>query len=467
MQSAWKVGLMVVLFGVLLLASYALLQRSMFAEETIEYYVEFEDAGGLSVGARVLLSGVQIGSVTRVELVRPGQARATLAVGKRYEIPEGVTAVLPTPFISIGDRQIQLIVPSDSTGVLSAGAVIPGTVFSPMETILPDSNKTLEELNRTLVALRGLLEDDELKAGLYGMISASEESITSFGNLANRMDGILARNAGKFDELLATTARSLLNLEALSLEVRELAESGLLQDKAVLLLDNLNEAVLAGKELIASLDVLATNPELTAAIMETAANVRSISDSGTRIAVSAELIAENGVIVSDEAIKLARKANELADEVGELLDSLKAAIERFQIGGTAFTEGLEVSTDLTRELSHGRFRADVNVTLPVGETKVTFGLYDAFESNKLNLQLHNQLTNRLDLRYGVYASKPGVGVDYALAPRLAFRGDLFDLNDTQLDLRLRYQFTNTIHGWFGIERLLRRSSPSIGVGIKQ
>ena len=36
MQSAWKVGLMVVLFGVLLLASYAVLQRSMFAEETVE-----------------------------------------------------------------------------------------------------------------------------------------------------------------------------------------------------------------------------------------------------------------------------------------------------------------------------------------------------------------------------------------------------------------------------------------------
>lgn len=458
---------MFVLFVGLLLGSFAVLQRSLFAEETTEYFVDFEDAGGLSVGARVLLSGVQIGSVSKVELVRPGLARATLAVGSQYKIPAGATAVLPTPFISIGDRQIQLIAPSDATGVLAAGAVIPGKVFSPMETILPDSNATLAELNGTLVALRGLLEDDELKSSLYSMVSASERSISSFGDLANRIDGLLVQNAGRFDELLATTARSLLNLEALSIEVREFAESGLLQDKAVLMLDNLNEAVLAGKELVANLDALATNPELTAALMETAENVRSISDSGIRIAESAEVIAENGVIVSDEAITLARKANALADEVGELLDSFRAAIERFQIGGTALTEGVEVSTDLTRESSPGRFRSDVNITLPVGSQKVTFGMYDAFESNKLNLQLHDQITNRLDFRYGVYASKPGVGVDYAFAPRLSFRGDLFDLNDTQLDMRLRYQFTNTIHGWFGLERILRRSAPSIGIGIKK
>ncbi|MCH8978912.1 MAG: MCE family protein [Armatimonadetes bacterium] len=469
MQAAWKVGLLVVVFVGLLVATYAILERSVFAKPTTLYYIEFADAGGLTTGATVLLAGVRIGSVTDVDLMTARKARVTIAVESQHQIPQGSTAVLPTSLISIGDRRIEIVPPQEAGTVayLEPGDTFPGYLRSPMESLLPDSESTVKELNATLAAFRELLEDEEMKAGVNRLVAASEKTIESFGDLALRMDGLMADNADALASLLATTGRSLENLEAVSVEVRRLVDSGEFEDRTLALLDNLNEAVIMGQELMAELNAFATDPELKKAITETLKNVQSMSESGTRIADSAEVMAENGVIVSEEAVKLARKANELADEVKELLDRFRDTIDRIGVGGTVFATGAELTADVIREADPGRFRSDVNVTVPLGDQRLTLGLYDAFESNKINLQLGRDYDSRLAVRYGVYAGKAALGVDYALAPRLGLRGDLFGLNDPRLDLRFRYHFGDGVNGWFGVERVFQRPMPVAGVGIKR
>jgi phospholipid/cholesterol/gamma-HCH transport system substrate-binding protein len=192
-----------------------------------------------------------------------------------------------------------------------------------------------------------------------------------------------------------------------------------------------------------------------------------MSESGVRIANSAEAMAENGVVVSDEAVKLAKKANDLAVKVDELIETFKQTLQRFSTPAGALTSGVEFSADLVRQTDPGRFRTDINVAIPLGTEKLTLGLYDAAESNKLNAQFIRGLQKGLDLRYGVYASKPGVGVDYSLARGLNLRGDLFGLNDPQLDLRLGYGFGQGFNVWFGLERLFQKPAAAIGFGIKK
>lgn len=469
MQAAWKVGLLVVVFVGLLVATYAILQKSFFATETDEYIVEFANAGGLESGARVLYAGVQIGSVTKVELATAGKAHATIAVERGYQIPEGSTAVLPTSFISIGDRQVEIVPPMNAETVvmLQPGSVIPGSLASPMQNIFPDSEKTIAELNATLVAFRELVEDEKLRGGLTSMMATSEETIEKFGGLATRMDTLIAQNSGSFEQMMATTAVSLENLQAVTYEVRKLVESGDLQERTTKLLDNLNSAVESGQKLVNELNALATDPEMRNSLQETLANVKTMSESGTRIADSAETMAENGVVVSDEAVKLAKKANELAIKVDELIETFKQTLQKFTAGGAALAGGVGFNADLVRETDPGRFRTDLNVSVPFGQEKLNLGLYDAAESNKLNLQLQRSLRSGLDLRYGVYASKPALGVDYALAPRFSLRGDLFGLNDPQMDLRLGYGFDQGFNLWLGVERVFQRPAAAIGFGIRR
>jgi phospholipid/cholesterol/gamma-HCH transport system substrate-binding protein len=469
MQATWKVGLLVIVFVGLLLATYAVLQRSAFAKETDDYYVEFANAGGIQAGAPVLLAGVRIGSVTKVELVTVGKARATIAIERGHQIPVGSRAVLPTSFLTIGDRQIEIVPPSDAerAAMLKPGDTIPGTLASPMQNIFPDSEKTIAELNATLVSFRELLEDEELRGGLKSLMATSEETVARFGGLAERMDTVISQNSKSLDTLLATTAVSLENLQAVTYEIRELVESGQIQDRTVALLDSLNTAVESGQKLIAELNSLASDPTMRTNLQETLANMRTMSESGTRIATSAEAMAENGVVVSDEAVKLAKKANELAVKVDELIETFKQTLQRFAPGAAALGTGVEFSADLVRESDPGRFRTDINVAVPLGREKLTLGLYDAAESNKLNAQFIRAIRGGMDLRYGVYASKPGIGVDYAFAPRLNFRADLFGLNDPQLDLRMAYRFDQGFSAWLGLERLFQRPAPALGFGIRK
>jgi phospholipid/cholesterol/gamma-HCH transport system substrate-binding protein len=469
MQAAWKVGLLVVVFVGLLLSTYAILKKSFFATETDEYIVEFANAGGLESGARVLYAGVQIGSVTKVELATAGMAHATIAVEQRYQIPKGSRAVLPTSFIAIGDRQVEIIPPADAerTAMLRPGDVIPGSLSSPMEGIFPDTESTIAELNATLVSFRNLLEDEELRGGIKSLMATSEKTVEGFGGLATRMDTLIAQNSDGIERMMETTAVSLENLQAVTYEVRKLVESGDIQDRTVALLDNLNKAVESGQKLVNELNALATDPEMRSSLEATLANVKTMSESGTRIATSAEAMAENGVIVSDEAVKLSKKANELAIKVDELIETFKQTLQRFSAGGTSLVTDTGFSADLVRESNPGRFRTDINVTVPFGKDKLAMGLYDAAESNKLNLQMQRNLRSGLDFRYGIYASKPGVGVDYSLAPRLSLRSDLFGLNETQMDLRLAYGFDQGFNAWFGLERIFQRPGAALGFGVKK
>ncbi len=469
MQAAWKVGLLVVVFVGLLLATYAILKKSFFATETEAYIVEFENAGGLESGARVLYAGVQIGSVTKVELATAGKAHATIAIEKRYQIPKGSRAVLPTSFIAIGDRQVEIVPPAnaESVAMLRPGDIIQGSLSSPMEGIFPDTESTIAELNATLVSFRELLEDKELRGGITNLLATSERTVEGFGGLATRMDTMIAQNSEGIEKMMATTAVSLENLQAVTYEVRKLVESGDIQDRTVLLLDNLNKAVESGQKLVSELNSLATDPEMRNSLESTLSNVKTMSESGIRIATSAEAMAENGVLVSDEAVKLSKKANELAIKVDELIETFKQTLQKFAPGSGAMLSSVGFSADLVRETNPGRFRTDVNVSVPFGKEKLTLGLYDAAESNKLNFQFQRGLSPGLDLRYGVYASKPAIGVDYALAPRLNLRSDLFGLNETQMDLRLSYGFDQGFSAWFGLERIFQHPGVALGFGVKK
>ena len=65
-------GLVVIGLGV---AGYAILGRSLLAPKTTPYYAYFKDAAGVTEGAKVLMAGVKIGSVTEVKLESPTSAR--------------------------------------------------------------------------------------------------------------------------------------------------------------------------------------------------------------------------------------------------------------------------------------------------------------------------------------------------------------------------------------------------------
>jgi phospholipid/cholesterol/gamma-HCH transport system substrate-binding protein len=344
-----------------------------------------------------------------------------------------------------------------------------GVLQSPLEGLFPDTETTIAELNKTLVAVQKLLGDEELKGGVTNLMESGAQTAQSFGRLAGTMDRELSRSAPKINRILDTVAVSLSEMQVVATRIREVADDPKLKEEATKLLASLGEAANQGQLLVQDLRRTTNDPELQASLKATLKNFETMSDSGTRIAADAERMATNGVAISEEVKTLMGKANKLADEVEKLVGDAKKGIERFTgPGGSAsLLPEIGVETDLIYQVEPNLFRIDANVLLPAGQETIVFGLYDAFESNKINLQLDRQIDQRLGLRYGVYASKPGLGVSYAFAPNVRLRGDLYGLNDTQFDLRLRYDFSGGVHLWGGVEGIFGRNAPAIGIGIKR
>lgn len=473
MPAAWKVGALVLIFVGLILGIFATLGASIFTEPKELYYAKFADAGGLDSGADVLLAGVSIGRVDKVELTSTGEAIATLAIEQGRKLDKSLVAVLPTSFISLGDKQVLLRPMAQASGTYTAGDrsdPIPGILQGPLDEIFPDTEETMAELNKTMVAFRSLLEDKELKDGLVGIMKSGETTATKFGNLADNFNSTLTQNSDEINTLMKTMVATMKNVQSVSAEIEEFAASGTLQDQTEQLLTTMNAAATEGKGLMEDLRAYTADPELQDSLKSTLKNFESMSASGVNIAADTEVMTKNGIEISQQTKELMTKANKLADEVEKLIEDVKGAVKKFDptgAGAGGLIPKVEVESDLTYNTEASRIRTDLNLKIPAGKEKLIFGLYDAFESNKLNILLERSINDRTDLRYGVYASKPGAGVSYRFAPNTWLQSEVFGLNDPQLDLRLKHRFNEALHGWVGIERVFDRNSPAIGIGIKR
>lgn len=473
MQSAARVGLLVTVFVALLVGAYAILGRSFFAPKVKRYHAVFADAGGLTNGARVLLSGVKVGQVVGVELTPDNQAKVTMEIQEAVAIPKGAFAAIPSSLIGIGDRYVEIVTTEAGTGTLAAGETMPGRKIGALDNLMPDSKKTLEELNGTLAAARKLLEDDSLKRSIQSLMDNGAKTADSFAKLGQKVDYLLTENRATLASALKQGEAAVTNLNKVTAEVYEFAKSGKVQDGVMGLLDEMKVAVGQGRELIADMNALLTDPQLRGPMNEIMANAKTMTDTGTRIAANAEQMSVDGKeitakasLLADKALTLADKMNELADDMKELLGKAKGAVDK--IGQQASKLGpIDVTMSGFRETRPNRNRAEVDVKVPYAGTNYHIGLYDAFESNKLNLQIGKPFGNGSEFRYGVYAGTAGLGVDYQVAPNLTMRGDAYGINRPRLDLRAAYNVGQGVSIWAGLDKVFDRNAPVIGVSIRK
>ncbi|MBS1706172.1 MAG: MCE family protein [Armatimonadetes bacterium] len=477
MQNASRVGILVVLFAALLLGAYAVLQRSVFSPKTVRYFADFADAGGVTVGSKVLLAGVQVGQVAEVKLVSGTTARMTLQVQDGVQIPQGSVAVLPTALIGIGDRQVELTPPTKAqAGFIAPESILKGEQRSPLQAFAPDSGKTVDALNNTLNASTKLLQsmekvvsDESLKRDLQTLLQSSNQTAQNFGQLAQRFDQTLAQNQAALHGIVKNTQSVTRDLTEMSSTFAKYVKSGKLEGQMDTLVSDLSGALDQGTGLVSDLRALVNNPQMQGDLKGILANTRTMTETGTEIAVNTNKLIEKGLEVGENVNQLMIKANNLADQAGELFDEVKKKL----LGVGASTGGVmgglketQLSADLFRETDPNRWRTEVNLTIPAGkDKKIHFGLWDAFESNKLNAQLGHTV-GRSQLRYGVYASKPGVGADYELSKNWSVRGDIFGVNNPRFDFHTKLQMNKNLYGWLGIERIFDRNAPSIGIGFR-
>lgn len=93
-------------------------------------YARFPWGAGLKPGQPVLLAGVQVGFVDRVELIPDGTLGVTMQLQSQYKVPQGTTATVQANGI-FGDQLIALTPVRATTATLPEGDTIPLGVGAP------------------------------------------------------------------------------------------------------------------------------------------------------------------------------------------------------------------------------------------------------------------------------------------------------------------------------------------------
>ena len=467
MQSAtWKVGLLVVVFAGLAYGVYVLLGARLTGENVYRVYADFENIGGLTKGAKVMMAGVDVGTVEAIELVSAHRARATLAIRRGVRIPEGTTARLPGAMFLPADQKVDLIPPTEIVGFLEPGQVLMGTLGETLESILPEGRRTLVAVQEAIKALQAVVEDQEYQLRLKSILANADLTSAQIALLSRRLNRFAAENEAILNRIIRDAASATADVKVAVAAATDFISDPQWKSRAESLLDSLQTTADRTQRLVTSVDELVSDRELQENIRSTAKNVDSITQSGVEMAATGKEIAANVKAFSEKANVLADDASEIAAEAKILLNRLNEIVQGVPtIRPPRFGEP-QTRIDFLRDTGLSRFRTDILVDYPLTSTTRVFGgLYDATEDNSITLQYGTRHSPWLSSRYGLYASKPGVGVDLALSPRMWLEADAFDPNDLSFNVRARFGFGSNWGGFFGVDRIFEDNSLILGMSV--
>jgi phospholipid/cholesterol/gamma-HCH transport system substrate-binding protein len=464
----WKVGLLIIVFAALVYGAYVVIGGPFAERNTYVIYAEFADVAGLTSGSRVTMAGVSIGSVSAVELVDPHTARATLTLNRKYRVPVGSVAQLPTSLLLPADMRVEILPPTKPERYVPAGGTIRGERAMSLADLLPEGTKTLHAVQESLNALTAILKDQEYETRLKSILANADATSAQIALLSDRLNRFADENEALLAQIIQDAASATSDVRTAVAHATELITDPQWKSRAEVLLDSMQDTMDRAEQVVQSVDDLVNDPVLRQNLEATMANSEQITATGVEIAATGKEIAANVEVFTDKANRLADDAAEIADEAKRLLSRLNEIVgEVPTIRAPKFAQP-KITLDFLRNTDADLFRTDVYVTYPLAaDSLIVGGVYDATESNKINLQYGARSGERLWTRYGLYASKPGVGVDFLLSPRLALRAELFDPNDASFNIRTLMRIGPQWGAFVGFDRLFEDNAFVFGVSLER
>jgi phospholipid/cholesterol/gamma-HCH transport system substrate-binding protein len=166
---------------------------------------------------------------------------------------------------------------------------------------------------------------------------------------------------------------------------------------------------------------------------------------------------QNATEQGEEAV---RKINDL---LGRLTGESGASAPNIRLPQVEFVG------NISEQVNPSRLRVDGEARISLSQRDLlNVGAYDFGGNTRFIFQGGRRFGDTVLARYGLYASKLGVGVEWT--PRgsgTAFRADLWDANRPQHDLRALFRVNKNASVWLGADGLFRGDpAPIIGVQLR-
>lgn len=392
--------------------------------------VVFDDIMGLTEGSSVTMAGVRIGRVDDIKLSDKQQALVILKIGQEYRIPLDSVFILRVGLL-VGEKSIDIVPNRESHEYLHRNARVVGQVPPRIEDILPDARRLVANLTAVSATLRDTLTGIDFKGKLNRSLANIESATANLDLTMAHVHNLVSAQSDDIRGIVNNVLLASEGLRDLARQLDRIAQESRLGESIGATLASVQHAAAALERTTVSLEQLVTSPDFQADIRETASEAR-------------------------QAVTEARNTIAKLDRVLE---------------GPRIRVGVPVQETSLESLyvpDEGRFRTSVVATL-ARSTKsfLKVGVYDVGGTNKLILQPGQPLDSQTNIRYGIYASKLGVGLDHVFSKKFYAVANMYDPVDPRLDVLTGYKLGNNLDVLLGVDKLFDDNQLTLGVRLSR
>jgi phospholipid/cholesterol/gamma-HCH transport system substrate-binding protein len=208
-----KIGLLVVLTGVVLFYGLNFLKGVNILNPTNYYKVEYADLAGLTEDASVFSKGYKIGRVSEIsyDYTKEIPFVVTLDIERDIQIPEGAVAQLTSDGLIRG-KCIKIEIDPTAATFLSRGdtiksQVVPGLMDALEKDLVPKVNQIVSSADSLLLSVRAITEGEDLKESLTNIKSITSNLETTTNDLNVVIKNDVPRIVKKVDNVAGSLAQ--------------------------------------------------------------------------------------------------------------------------------------------------------------------------------------------------------------------------------------------------------------------
>lgn len=469
-----KVGLVVFSALVVLIGVYWFLGGISLGAQSYPVYALFPNAQKLDKGADIRMAGVKIGVVSDINLTKNSQARVEMLIWNENKIPSDSIARITTGGF-IGDNFVEII-PGTSSSNIKPNQKLNSQQLVQMEQVMQDVSVLLVELKKSAKGVNAILGDKEIINTIKDTLKTLDKSAKTASQMIASANGIVGSSSPQISRILENLSITSENATRLSKNLNEIVATDArpninkIMKQAASMMENLNQT-------ISDVD------ELVSMGKQGAAGLGQVLDKVNNTAAQAEEMSKNlnqasaGIkdLATDQQMKCDLKQtikniNDATEQAKELVTSLNKKYGKYYPPAKkvekANVPDYGLVTNSLWNTGKGQYRVDANYTFAgTNNSMYRIGAYNIGESTKLNLQAGKVFSFSDTFRYGLYASRIGIGYDHRFGP-LIISSDIFRPNSPEMELRGVVNITPTIGLYTGVLDMFHPEYNDLMVGLR-
>lgn len=473
---AAKVGMVVILAMIMVGLIMSQLSYWKKREVGVPYYIVFKNVSGLQIGSPVRKAGVDIGKVTKIEIIsvddndkaNVDKVRVTIYVYNRKEIlTQNSLYTISSTFM--GDKWLEIL--PRQGDVLKEGGQVDGKSPVTLDDLIVQSEATLSDLRKAVDNLNGLIGDEKVKKDIKDSV-ANFKAIS--GNLKSASYKINDTVAQLGNRLVAVGDRAEKIMQNVDVEIKgiggdvrgftkTLKKMAVTNEKTIDgIVKNLGETANNLNISMKAIKDLVTNDKFSSSILKTLTNIEKASEDVEGIASDVRSITSDPQIREDLKATI-HQARETVEGAKDLIKRVRASLG---ISGGDGLKLMELDTSMEWNTESGRSSGNANLwLLPKAKNTMKMGVEDIGNRNLVNFQ-YGRTMKSIRPRIGVVRSAAGLGADAFIGKGFELNLDAYDPSNVKMDILGRVYMGNDFYLMGGVRDAFDSKQGVIGVGKK-